>query len=63
MVHSGGQAQCDIASATVGFRELVLAKQILKRIPRAFDLQQVGAGDRSASADDGIARTDECVGI
>src|SRR4029077_18162350 len=59
VVHAGRQAQRDIAAVAVRLDQCAIAEQILQRVGKTLGLIELSAGDRAASADDGVAGTDQ----
>ena len=59
VVHAGRQAQRDVAAVAIGVHEVGIAEQILQRVGKSLGLDQLGAGDPAAGADDRIAGADQ----
>ena len=62
VIHARGQPQRDVAAVAVGLDQVGIAQQILQRVGKSLDLVELGAGDRAAGADDGVAGAHQDLG-
>ena len=63
VVHARGEPQRDVGAAAIGLDEGRIGQEVVQRVGKALGLQELGALDRAAGADDGVARTCEHAGI
>jgi glycosyltransferase involved in cell wall biosynthesis len=63
VIHAGTQPQGYVDAVAEGTRELVVVDQLRQRVGEPLGLDQLGAGDRAARADDRVAGADEHAGI
>ena len=54
--------QRDVAAVAVGIDQLAIMEQVLEPVGKSLDLEDLGACDRAARADDGVARADDNFG-
>ena len=62
VIHARCQPQRHIAAVAMRLDERRIAQQILQRVGKSLGLIELGAVDRAAGADDGVARADQDVG-
>ena len=56
VVHARGEPQRDVGAVAIGLDQRRIGQQVPQRVGEALGLQQLGAADRAAGADDGVAR-------
>ena len=61
VIHARGEPQRDITAVAVRVHEVALGQEFAERVRKSLGLVEPGAGDRAASADDGVARAHQDV--
>jgi len=63
MIHAGGQTQGGVATVTIEFGQRPVAEKFLKRIGRAFHLQQIATYNAATATDNSVAGSDQDIWV